>query len=93
MTALPNYSKPVIKVEGLKLAYGDHLVLQNLTFEVQQGSCLVIMGSSGCWKSTFHGTKPSAVVAQHRTVGCGNSNEDCRDAFAGVRRFVAVAFT
>ena len=53
MTALPNYSNPVIQVEGLKLAYGDHLVLQNLTFEVQQGSCLVIMGGSGCGKSTL----------------------------------------
>ena len=47
----------------------------------------------GRWEGTFYGTKPSAVVTQHRTVGCENTHEDCRDAFAGVRRFDEVAFT
>ena len=41
----------LIKVEGLKLAYGSHLVLENINFEVEQGRCLVVMGGSGCGKS------------------------------------------
>ena len=43
----------LIKVEGLKLAYGSHLVLENINFEVEQGRCLVVMGGSGCGKSTY----------------------------------------
>ena len=43
----------LIKVEGLKLAYGSHLVLENINFEVEQGRCLVVMGGSGCGKSTL----------------------------------------
>ena len=43
----------LIKVEGLKLAYGSRLVLENINFEVEKGRCLVVMGGSGCGKSTL----------------------------------------
>ncbi|MDA8990328.1 ATP-binding cassette domain-containing protein [Opitutales bacterium] len=44
---------PIIKVDGLTLAYGNHLVLEDVSFEVQRGKCLVVMGGSGCGKSTL----------------------------------------
>lgn len=43
----------VLRVEQLDLAYGDFEVLQNVSFEVKDGSCLVVMGGSGCGKSTL----------------------------------------
>lgn len=43
----------VIRVESLDLAYGNHLVLKNISFEVRRGDCLVVMGGSGCGKSTL----------------------------------------
>ena len=44
---------PVLRVENLKLTYGDYEVLNEVSFEVRDGSCLVIMGGSGCGKSTL----------------------------------------
>jgi phospholipid/cholesterol/gamma-HCH transport system ATP-binding protein len=43
----------LIRVESLDLAYGNHLVLKNISFEVRRGDCLVVMGGSGCGKSTL----------------------------------------
>jgi len=43
----------VLRVENLDLAYGDFEVLRDVSFEVRDGSCLVVMGGSGCGKSTL----------------------------------------
>ncbi|MGB0372312.1 MAG: ABC transporter ATP-binding protein [Opitutales bacterium] len=42
-----------ITVRGLKMAYGDFVVMQDLNFEVKQAEVMVIMGLSGCGKSTL----------------------------------------
>ncbi len=44
---------PVIKVENLSKAYGDKIVLDNISFELARGRVYVIMGPSGCGKSTL----------------------------------------
>ncbi|MCF7983858.1 MAG: ATP-binding cassette domain-containing protein [Thiohalocapsa sp.] len=41
-----------IRLEGLALAYGDTPVQRDLNFEIRAGSVFVIMGGSGCGKST-----------------------------------------
>ncbi|NPU83187.1 MAG: ATP-binding cassette domain-containing protein [Syntrophaceae bacterium] len=48
-----NGTEPVIEVEDLKAAYGDHVVLENIRFRVQAGEIFVIVGGSGCGKSTL----------------------------------------
>lgn len=49
-------SKPVdqahISVRGLSVGYGDRVVQGNLDFDIRRGSVFVIMGASGCGKST-----------------------------------------
>lgn len=40
-------------VEGLTKAYGDHVVLDNISTEVKRGEVIAIIGPSGCGKSTF----------------------------------------
>lgn len=56
---------PAIHVESLTMAYGDFVVMRDLTFDVGRGEILVIMGGSGCGKSTLlkHliGLKPPAA--------------------------------
>ena len=42
-----------IKVEGLNKSFGDHQVLKNISFEVQDNSIVAITGPSGCGKSTL----------------------------------------
>jgi len=44
---------PHIEVKDLVCAYGDHLVLRDISFQVKRAEILVIMGRSGCGKSTL----------------------------------------
>lgn len=45
--------EPVIIVEDLQAAYGDHLILDKVSFQVYPGEIFVIVGGSGCGKSTL----------------------------------------
>lgn len=42
----------IIKVRDLTCAYGDSVIIDNISFEVGQGEIFVILGGSGCGKST-----------------------------------------
>lgn len=42
-----------IKVENVTVRYGDRTILENINFEVNHGEILVIVGGSGCGKSTI----------------------------------------
>jgi phospholipid/cholesterol/gamma-HCH transport system ATP-binding protein len=44
---------PHIEVKDLVCAYGDYLVLEDVSFQVNRAEILVIMGRSGCGKSTL----------------------------------------
>ena len=44
--------KPFISVQNLTMSYGTSPVVRNLSFEVNRGDIFVIMGMSGCGKST-----------------------------------------
>jgi len=43
----------MIKVEHLVAKYGDHVVLDDVSLEARPQEVMVIMGQSGCGKSTF----------------------------------------
>jgi phospholipid/cholesterol/gamma-HCH transport system ATP-binding protein len=55
---------PHIIVKDLTMAYGDFVVMHDLTFTVSRGDIFIIMGGSGCGKSTMMtmliGLKPPA---------------------------------
>ncbi|TIH13591.1 ATP-binding cassette domain-containing protein [Marinifilum sp. JC120] len=42
----------VINVQGLSCAYGETVVIENISFDVRKGEIFVILGGSGCGKST-----------------------------------------
>lgn len=42
-----------ITAEGLRLAYGDRVVVERLTTEIPTGKVTTIIGPNGCGKSTF----------------------------------------
>lgn len=46
-------SKQIIQVESLTGGYDEQVVLQNVTMDVLKGEVLVIVGKSGCGKSTI----------------------------------------
>lgn len=45
-------NEPFIQVKNLSIAYGDNLVVRDLNFTINRGDVFVIMGMSGCGKST-----------------------------------------
>lgn len=48
-----NITEPLIQVQNLTKAFGDHVVLNGITTEIHQGEVVAIIGPSGCGKSTF----------------------------------------
>ncbi len=43
----------IIEVKDLTVGYGSNIVLQNLNFSVKRGEVFVILGGSGCGKSSL----------------------------------------
>lgn len=44
---------PAIRCEHLATGYGQHVLMQDVNFEIQPGEIVFILGSSGCGKSTL----------------------------------------
>ncbi|MBN1126190.1 MAG: ATP-binding cassette domain-containing protein [Sedimentisphaerales bacterium] len=48
-----SHKESIICVENLTASYEDMVVLQDISFEVQEGEVFAILGGSGCGKSTL----------------------------------------
>ncbi len=46
-------ARSMVRVRGLRAAYGDVTVLRDIDFDVRRGEVFVILGGSGCGKSTL----------------------------------------
>ena len=53
MTAPPDQTEPAIVIEGLKNAFGSHIVHEDLNLTVQRGEVLGVVGGSGTGKSVL----------------------------------------
>ena len=43
----------IIQVKNLTGGYGETVILKDITFDVHQGEVFIILGGSGCGKSTM----------------------------------------
>ncbi len=46
-------AEPIIIVEHLRAEFGDNLIFQDVSFQVRRGEIFVILGGSGCGKTTL----------------------------------------
>lgn len=46
-------NKPLIEVKNLSIGYGDFVLLKNANYQINQGDIFIIMGGSGCGKSSM----------------------------------------
>lgn len=44
---------PILAVENLRIAFGQHVVIDDLSFEVRAGECLAIIGPNGAGKTVL----------------------------------------
>jgi phospholipid/cholesterol/gamma-HCH transport system ATP-binding protein len=62
---MPEKKEPHIVVKDMTLAYGSNVVQRNVSFTVNRGDVFIIMGGSGCGKSTtmrgLTGLKPPSA--------------------------------
>ena len=47
-------NKAKIKVDNLTVAYGTNVLLKDISFEVMDKDVFIIMGGSGCGKSSLY---------------------------------------
>ena len=92
--AAPAAPDPIISARDLRVRYGDREVLHGLTFDVQHGETLVVIGDSGSGKSTLLRTlvgleKPSS--GQVRIKGVDITKASAREMDA-IRKRIGLAF-
>ena len=46
-------SEPIIKVRNVTISYGDNTILHDVSFDVYRGEVFIILGGSGCGKSSI----------------------------------------
>ena len=91
---LSESARPVISVANLRVSYGEREVLHGISFEVQQGETLVILGGSGSGKSTLLRTlvgleKPSGGNVWIKGVNIARASERELD---DIRKKMGVSF-
>ena len=61
-------NKVQIAVKNLTIGYGDFVLLKDLNFNINRGDVFIIMGGSGCGKSSMLRVLTGLVAPQKGTV-------------------------
>lgn len=46
-------TETLIKIENLTAGYGENIILENISFEIPRGQIMILLGGSGCGKTTL----------------------------------------
>ena len=87
-------AEPIIRMHEVHKSFGDQPILQGLSFEVQRGQCLGLMGGSGTGKSVTLRHLIGLIAPDHGTVEVDGQDMGCiggRD-LAALRRRMGYVF-
>lgn len=70
--------KEKVKVQNLTKSYGDLLVLDNISFNVKESEFLVIVGPTGCGKTTFLNSLTKIIDINGGSIKLDGENVDPR---------------
>ncbi len=92
--SIPEAGRPVISVTALRVNYGEREILHGISFDVERGETLVILGGSGSGKSTLLRTlvgleKPSGGAVWIRGVNIAQASAREMDE---IRKKMGVSF-
>lgn len=62
----------IINVKGLRKSYGKKVVLDNISFEIEEGSIVGLLGPNGCGKTTLIKILTGLIKDHTGTVKIGN---------------------
>src|SRR3954454_8889813 len=82
------HTNPMIFADGLRKAFGDHLVLDGIGFRVEEGSVFALLGPNGSGKTTT-----VQILSTLLAADAGDVRIDGHDLNAdpdGVRRAIGV---
>jgi len=80
--------EPLIRVTGLRKAFGARLVLDGITMEVRPGEAVALLGANGAGKTTLLKIVATLVRPSRGTVAVGG--HDCAREPDAVRRLVGL---
>jgi phospholipid/cholesterol/gamma-HCH transport system ATP-binding protein len=90
----PETTSEVIRVEGLDLGYGGHVLLRDMEFSIHPGEVVTVLGGSGCGKSTLLKALIGLLPPMKGRVIVGGDDITDRDpeVLARARRKMGVLF-
>jgi len=65
---------PIITAKNLSIGYDDFILMKNISFEVNKGDIFVIMGGSGCGKSSLLKVMTGLIPAKSGHVWINSKN-------------------
>lgn len=90
----PDNPDPLVRLEGVRFAYGENEILKGVDLTVRRGQVIAIMGGSGCGKTTLLRLIGGQIMAKGGRVELAGRNlaEVGRAELYGMRRRMGMLF-
>lgn len=66
MTPVPTHYQPLLHVVNFSLAYGEHQLFQPISFDLNSGDRIALIGPNGCGKSSLLHYLQGTFTGEHR---------------------------
>ena len=65
-------AKPIISFESVSLSYGSRVILDNISFEINEGEIFGMLGPNGVGKSTIFNLITGLIIPEHGQIKLDN---------------------